>query len=71
MKKIKIILKKMFCNHKFKITRWHYVHDPTYAPSHIEVEYKCERCNKLIYKHLYIYKNKDFKYYGLDLDKYE
>jgi len=51
--KIKSLIRQCKCQHDIELTRWHWVHFPNYEPLSIEVEYKCSKCDKLDYLHLY------------------
>jgi hypothetical protein len=42
--------KKLFCNHFYLMTRWHWCHGPNgNDPRCIEREFRCVKCGKMIY----------------------
>lgn len=44
------LLKRIFCKHTWKMTRWHWTHGYTVdKPYYMEVEYKCTDCGKVKY----------------------
>lgn len=53
MKSFKLFLKRLLCEHYYRINKWHWVHYPNHEPLSIEVEYICNNCGKVKYKHLY------------------
>ncbi|MBU5486419.1 hypothetical protein KQI86_19140 [Clostridium sp. MSJ-11] len=53
LEKIKLTIRRLKCKHDMEINRWHWVHYPESEPSSVEAEYKCNRCGKLNYIHLY------------------
>lgn len=45
-----INLRKIFCNHSYKIKRWHWFHGyNANEPRMIEVECICKKCGKIKY----------------------
>ena len=41
---------QLFCRHTYGLTRWHWSHEfQDNEPMHIEAEYKCSKCGKLMY----------------------
>lgn len=45
-------LKRLFCNHDYKLNRWHWCHGPAaMEPLMIEAEYVCVKCGKKFYTH--------------------
>jgi hypothetical protein len=51
--KIKKLLQELRCEHDMRLNRWHWVHFPNYEPLSVEAEYKCTKCGKIDYVHLY------------------
>lgn len=48
-------LKRLFCKHKNReMLRWHYTHGYNgMEPSFIEIEYRCNDCEKIFYRALH------------------
>ena len=47
------ILKELFCDHVYKMNRWHWTHGMTaMEPRQIEAEWKCAICGKIKYQHI-------------------
>jgi hypothetical protein len=51
--KIKLLIKQIKCKHYMVLNRWHLVHFPNYEPLSVEAEFKCNKCGKVDYLHLY------------------
>lgn len=45
--------KKLFCNHFYLMTRWHWSHGPNgNDPGGIECEFRCVKCGKTVYTYI-------------------
>ena len=53
LERLKRFMHQLVCNHDMELQRWHWVHFPNYEPLSIEAEYKCPKCEKIKYVHLY------------------
>jgi hypothetical protein len=57
---IKRFIREQKCHHDMELIRWHWVHFPEYEPLSVEAEYKCTKCGRIDYLHLYDKKAKDW-----------
>lgn len=49
---MKQFLRRLFCNHSYQITRWHWFHGFTaMEPRRLEVEHRCSKCGKITYSY--------------------
>lgn len=46
------LLKRIFCKHNWRLTRWHWVHSPSQNDKYyMETEYRCMNCGKMKYEY--------------------